>query len=196
MAHFSFHSLSRPIHWLLRFRNRCGYGIHSPFAFSFVTQVVYEKGEYYAYASLLSASCGKQTSLRRKDLRLLFRLMNFQRPSRCLCVGIGKDAVEMQWMAAGSRSTSFVDEASGGTQACEMIYAQADWSSRIFSLLPSLTPGGMVVLHDICSTSERKMAWQKLKLAESCTISFNLRDFGIIFYRPGMQRQSYRINYF
>ena len=38
----------RPLRWLLRFRKRCGYGIHSPFAFQFVTGVIYEKGAYFA----------------------------------------------------------------------------------------------------------------------------------------------------
>lgn len=45
-------SIVRPLRWLLRFRHRRGYGIHSPFAFSFVTGVVYEQGTYYAYPEL------------------------------------------------------------------------------------------------------------------------------------------------
>ncbi len=38
--------------WLKRFRHRRGYGVHSPFAFDFLTYVVYERGEYYAYREL------------------------------------------------------------------------------------------------------------------------------------------------
>ena len=34
---------------LSRFRYRCGYGVHSPFAFSLITDVIYEKMPYYAY---------------------------------------------------------------------------------------------------------------------------------------------------
>lgn len=46
-------SLKRPFIWLSRFRYRCGYGVHSPFAFSLITDVIYEKRPYYAYQSLL-----------------------------------------------------------------------------------------------------------------------------------------------
>ena len=41
--------LKRPFIWLSRFRYRCGYGVHSPFAFSLITDVIYEKMPYYAY---------------------------------------------------------------------------------------------------------------------------------------------------
>ena len=44
--------LKRPFIWLSRFRYRCGYGVHSPFAFSLITDVIYEKMPYYAYFSL------------------------------------------------------------------------------------------------------------------------------------------------
>ena len=37
---------------LKRIRHRRGYGVHSPFAFNFLTYVVYERGEYYAYRDL------------------------------------------------------------------------------------------------------------------------------------------------
>ena len=47
--------LGNPLVWLMRFRHRCGYGVHSPFAFNFLTGVVYERTPYYAYARLDSA---------------------------------------------------------------------------------------------------------------------------------------------
>ena len=42
----------RPFIWLARFRHRCGYGVHSPFAFHLITGVIYEKTPYYKYAVL------------------------------------------------------------------------------------------------------------------------------------------------
>lgn len=44
--------LKRPFIWLARFRHRCGYGVHSPFAFDLITNVIYERTPYYAYSSL------------------------------------------------------------------------------------------------------------------------------------------------
>ena len=51
--------LKRPLIWLSRFRYRCGYGVHSPFAFSLITDVIYEKMPYYAY-DLLKAEQKKR----------------------------------------------------------------------------------------------------------------------------------------
>ena len=47
-------ALKRPFIWLYRFRHRCGYGVHSPFAFNLITHVIYETTPYYKYKELAS----------------------------------------------------------------------------------------------------------------------------------------------
>lgn len=59
--------LKRPFIWLSRFRHRCGYGVHSPFAFGLITDVVYERRPYYAYANLKSE--GKSDEERKQELK-------------------------------------------------------------------------------------------------------------------------------
>ena len=76
-------TLKRPFIWLSRIRHRCGYGVHSPFAFELITCLIYEKTPYYAYKEL-EAEEKKQKrnhgkgwkSESRKVKRLLFRLVN------------------------------------------------------------------------------------------------------------------------
>ena len=75
--------IRRPWIWLLRFRKRKGYGVHSPFAFSFIRGVVLEGGAYYAYAplSLLHPWWVRWGRLYPMTCRrLLFRLANFAEP--------------------------------------------------------------------------------------------------------------------
>ena len=60
--------LKRPLIWLSRFRYRCGYGVHSPFAFSLITDVIYEKMPYYAY-DLLKAEQKKHSDGRKEYQR-------------------------------------------------------------------------------------------------------------------------------
>ena len=48
-------TLKRPFIWLYRFRHRCGYGVHSPFAFNLITHVIYESTAYYKYEELAKA---------------------------------------------------------------------------------------------------------------------------------------------
>lgn len=54
----------------------------------------------------------------------------------------------------------------------------------------------MVVVHDICSTREKREAWRRMLDMPQCVVSFDLRDFGIVMYRPELQREHYRVNYF
>ena len=84
--------LKRPLIWLSRFRYRCGYGVHSPFAFSLITDVIYEKMPYYAY-DLLKAEQKKRITTQgwEKGIprinRLLFRPVNKVQPATIIEVG-------------------------------------------------------------------------------------------------------------
>lgn len=184
--------LCRAFHWCARIRHRCGYGIHSPFAFGFVTGVVYERGAYYAYPLIDAlAASPAAVSLRRKDLRLLFRLANFQQPERCLLSGFAPDSPAARCLRAGSRRTLYTTHPSGA----DMVVA-ADWVDCGAELIALLRPGGLMVLADIHSTRQRRAAWHALCRHPQAVVNFDLRDFGFIFYRPDLQRQSYVINYF
>ena len=73
----------RPWIWLSRFRQRKGYGVHSPFAYSFIRGVVLESSAYYAYADLspLHPWWVRWFHLYPMQCRrLLFRLANFAEP--------------------------------------------------------------------------------------------------------------------
>ena len=189
----------RWLRWCCRFRCRQGYGIHSPFAFSFVTGVVYESGTYYAYPSVdracSAARRGGQTSMRLKDGRLLFRLANFGRPHRAMTYGIGEDSAEMECMRAGSCHTDYVGFSASGGEEADWVFAAADWPEQGTRLLAPLRRGGMLVLRDIGSAAVRRAAWRELLRMPQAQVSFDLYDWGIIFFRPELQRQHYVINY-
>ena len=86
-------SLMRAGVWCRRFRHRCGYGVHSPFAFDLITRVIYERLPYYGYEYLdqccknFTSSSGGSAS--RKVCRLLFRLANEMQPRQMLDLGTG-----------------------------------------------------------------------------------------------------------
>ena len=73
----------RPWIWLSRFRQRKGYGVHSPFAYSFIRGVVLESSAYYSYADLAPLHPWWVRWFRLYPMqcrRLLFRLANFAEP--------------------------------------------------------------------------------------------------------------------
>ena len=182
----------RTLRWLRRFRHRRGYGIHSPFAFGFVTGVVYEAGAYYAYAPLAQKWRGMLNGcpLRPKDLRLLLRLANFQHPARCWCVGYAADGAEAAWLKAGSSGTHYTTHAGG---KADMIVANQNWPACADALTDALAEGGMMVLTQVGGRQRR--AWLKLLQHPKAQVAFDLYDFGIVFFRPELRRQHYVVNY-
>lgn len=58
-----------------KIKHRKGFGVHSPFAFSIITEVIEEKLPYYAYQQM-QRLYSKQTPIAFKTACLLFRLAN------------------------------------------------------------------------------------------------------------------------
>lgn len=81
----------RAWNWCCRFRHRCGYGVHSPSDFHFITFVIYERLPFYAYTPLHRLRRGvlHLPHYREKVDRLLFRVVNERCPSALLEVGTG-----------------------------------------------------------------------------------------------------------
>ena len=106
--------LKRPFVWLRRFRHRRGYGVHSPFAFDFITRVVYEHTPYYQYKELsaeqrrLASEKGHNWACResQKVKRLLFRLVNRAQPT--FIVSVGPDSAAELYMKAAKKDTGYL----------------------------------------------------------------------------------------
>ena len=105
-------TLKRPFIWLYRFRHRCGYGVHSPFAFNLITHVIYESTAYYKYEELAKAQ--KQLELEKdkrwkyeskKVKRLLFRLVNYTQPETI--VDAGTLAASALYLKAGKEGADY-----------------------------------------------------------------------------------------
>ena len=84
-------TLQRGWNWCRRFRNRCGYGVHSPYDFYLITFVIYEKLPFYAFSPLhhLRRLVYYLHGHREKVDNLLFRMVNHLRPHLIFEFGTG-----------------------------------------------------------------------------------------------------------
>lgn len=92
-----------------------GFGIHSPFAFNFVLNVLRERLPYYAYDELLSLRNLVATSVKKykrhpavissKNAKMLFRITNYFKPHCTLQVGIDYGIATAATLLPDSRST-------------------------------------------------------------------------------------------
>lgn len=99
---------------LSRQRHSKGFGIHSPFAFDFVKNVLCEQLPYYAYDYLdevrqaiegtLQAQHEHQAVLSASDARTLFRIVNRFEPMHMLQVGVGSGLPTVSMMSPSGKS--------------------------------------------------------------------------------------------
>lgn len=176
--------IRNPIVWLLRVRHRKGYGVHSPFAFEFVTDVLYNGGRYYAYDEIDAALCWWQRGRERSLRHLLFRMANYRRPHTLWCSGL--DAAAMTAVQCGSREA--MERSGAGPGAVDMIVTGCE-DEDVTALLGE---GSMVVLWRL--HGQRKL-WRRLQEDDRVTVMFDLYDVGVAFARKELNRQHYIINW-
>lgn len=204
-------TLKRPFIWLLRFRKRCGYGVHSPFAFNLITGVIYEKTPYYKYKELaeeqkkLAIEKGKQWNYESKKVKqLLFRLVNFAQPGTI--IDAGRLAASSLYLKAGKEDADYT----AATDLSELFlesgipvdflylhdYRHPELVEDIFRICAARTTEKSVfVIEGIRYTSKMFALWKRMKQDDRAGITFDLYDLGIIFFDKTKIKQDYIVNF-
>lgn len=105
--------------WSRHHRSR-GFGIHSPYAFRFVREVLGERLPYYAYehidklyktvTSMIGSRRPHADIITLKHAKMLFRIVNHFNPSHLLQVGAGSGMSSACMLAVNSHSKLFLYE--------------------------------------------------------------------------------------
>ena len=201
--------LKRPFIWLSRFRYRCGYGVHSPFAFSLITDVIYEKMPYYAYDSLEKEQkkiveergCNKGTQ---KVNRFLFRLVNKVQPATI--VEVGRPSVTSLYLQSAKSSAEYLFASD-----LSELFLDTDVSVDFLYLNDYQNPclleevflfndtgttlKSVFVVHGICYSKEMRAFWKRLQADERVGITFDLYDIGLLFFDKTKIKQHYIVNF-
>ena len=194
-------NLFRPLRWLRRFRKRCGYNIHSPFAFTFVTGVIYEAGAFYAYAPLESKGVNVPRRARLKDDRLVFRVVNFAAPKSIAAFGPDTEAFRhtCDYIRAARNCPLYINDESavGGGAVPDFLYTDCEhWHHHVERFLPYVHDGSAVLLKGIHRSKASRKAWKKLIALPQVRVSFDLYDFGICFFEKRLNKEHFIINYY
>lgn len=202
-------SIKRPFVWLSRFRYRCGYGVHSPFAFSMITDVIYEKMPYYAYDSLKEeqkkkrkeSGWGKESQ---KISRLLFRLVNRVQPATI--IEVGRPTVASLYLQAAKPSAEYLfarDLSELFLDADVPVdflylndYHHPDLLEKAFAVCADRTTlKSMFAVRGICYSKEMRALWRRLQADERVGITFDLYDVGLLFFDKTKIKQHYMVNF-
>lgn len=199
--------LKRPFIWISRFRKRCGYGVHSPFAFSLITDVFYEKRAYYSYSDLshkhkdYKCSSGEDYTCHKVN-KLLFRLVNRCQPNNVIAYCADKKTLDYLLYAKKSASlynTSILEENTNLSNV-DFVFINKHGSSadtlRAFNFFADKAKQNtLIVINGICYSKQMKKVWSKIVNDNRSGITFDLYDVGLVFFDKKKIKQDYTINF-
>lgn len=204
-SYYIYNKVWRPIVRLLRFRHRCGYGIHSPFAWAKVTGVIYERDLYYAYAPLLTAhpmGGGRHDGMTLGDLRLLFRLSNDTHPRRGHIVIRKGLAAPAAYLKSGCKSCQWTTADSAkptlpAAETLDFVYLDAPevWPALAQQAVEQLSDGGALVIRGIHRKAADRAAWRRLQAQQQVRVTFDLYEFGLVYVEQRLNKEDYLISY-
>lgn len=196
---------------LLRWPKRYGFGTHSPFAYRMITDVISEHTPYYDYSALrkeekrfdssaLPKGCCQET-LQMK--RLLYRLVNFAQPQNTLSVGCPTSSClylsaakqGMNFWHASSLDELFLDAG----EPVDFLYLHdvnnPELLRQAFKLCAErTTPQSLFVVQGIGYCPAMRALWQEFLDDSRVVVTFDLFDFGLLFFDPSKQRQHYKVS--
>lgn len=206
--------IKQPFIWLRRFRHRRGYGVHSPFAFDVITNVIYEKTSYYAYAQIEKEQKGSTSqtddtatnALSIKKNRLIFRLVNRFQPS--LILDAGAASITTRYLQAGNKKAHYI--AATDIRIYEELptkdvdflcirpynditFVKKIWEGCIHN--QAVNPRMVCVIEGIRYTASMREFWKQCINDHQVGISFDLYDLGILFFDKSKIKQHYIVNF-
>ena len=192
----------------IRFRHKRGYGVHSPFVFDLITNVIKEKAEYYDFARI--EAMGNVREKERKLYRLIFRLADYFSFREVLCVGVENPWVS-RYLAAVSKQMNVLNgghdcpgaEYTGRVTPAEMKGREidllflgrafeADWHESREEVLQERKKGPLcVVIKDIYKGRFNSLVWRQLR--QEGTVSIDMMWYGIVFFDERLQKGRYNL---
>jgi hypothetical protein len=205
-----FLTLKRFLVRLSRFHCRCGYGVHSPSAFDFITQVIYEKEAHHVYKELKVEEKKRmrvnQEKSRvdefRKVNRLLFRLVNKVQP--CTIVDVGNLSCSALYLQAGKPLADYIPASDLTGLFLEKgvpvdflylhDYKNPVLTEQVFRVCVARSHKQSVfVIRGIGYSKEMKTLWRRLIANEEVGVTFDLYDLGILFFDKTKVKQPYKV---
>lgn len=187
---------------LRKIKHRKGFGVHSPFAYAIITEVIEEKLPYYAYSSM-QRRYDKKSPVPFKVVCLLFRLAN-RFSCRNIAILGDEQYARMPLTEVDSRNTVnvFSDVPSlpmSGDVKYDMIVVNQnpfpDESQLLEWLLSYATPETIFFAKGIQPKHALETFWDAFSELDEVPITMDLFDYGLAIMKPNFFKQHYIVSF-
>lgn len=209
--------LKKTFIWLRRFRYRKGYGVHSPFAFRIITELIYADTPYYDYNLLKEQVVEKCLVMGRSwknnlqpfaTYELLYRLVNESKANTILEIGdsCGVTATYLSACRKNAKCISLneIVQLPSALQDLGMLdflviraanYSLTDVQQIVEKCILNSTERSLFVIQDIYAAKAITNWWEELVADSRVGITFDLYDMGIVFFDKTKIKQHYIVNF-
>ena len=185
--------IRNPFVWLYRFRHRRGYGIHSPWAYSFVRDVILERTPYYDFEKLAALHPWYVRWLFRyriECLQLLFRLANYADGRHFNVYSTEEEEEEMELIYIGRAKESMDIPLWHEHYVTDFLLVKSGYLPQY-----ELQPCKMLVLEGIHHNKVNRQCWEAIKADPRTGCTFDLYTYGIVFFDLSRHKQHYIVNF-
>lgn len=177
--------------------NKWGRGIHSPFAYRLVTDVIFAPYPFYSFEDIrkLASSAGT-----REELEIIFRLINFFQPENIWTVGEQDENIEKVCNWAKPGAALLTVPCVNNTHENSIITPEEN-SFIIWNNYCALEPFNLnreqPLTFIIRKINDLKMEqlFEELKGKQGVSVTIELRNFGIVLINGKFQKQNFVINH-
>ena len=182
--------LKERIKHAIRFRHKRGYGVHSPFMFHLILDVIRDKEKQFTYPEILE----QENSLNpreKKIFRLLSRLVRHLNVRKMVCLGRNAEKL-CRYLQQVSDAEIWVNRLDTITDA-DFIYVGRDFplEGSAFAAILQANPQRCIVVADIHKKGVHARLWHQW--VEKATVSVDMMWYGILFFDERIQVGRYNL---
>ena len=186
-----------------RFRANTRHGIHSPFVYKLIDTVIYDYRDQKVYRDIKEivkkqhSDKGVIKTLPLKFYRLLYRFGVYFKPQTVLLAD-AEDYIAEFVIKQSNPEVQSVSSTTSGIRQVDMILADALKQrpvSYLEKIIPSIHDDSVIIFTNIYRNASTRQSWEQLKLNQQVRVTIDLFYIGLIFFKPGMSKEDFRVRY-
>lgn len=192
-----------------KLRHHRGHGVHSPFVFNFINNVIEEKYSYYAYDDV--AKYLKENQIEDyypKINRLIFRIINKFNPQNVivkdelplvlnLYIRAISQYINIINLSQKANQTYLFDELKYNKNCIFLNFRSSSLLSQpsLDEFVRYISPQSFIIIDGIRTNKDVETFWNKLIRDQRIRISLDLYHLGILFFDTKYCKQNYKLSF-